>query len=248
MRAAPIVALAMLLAAPASALTIPPRPAHGLADPGNVLTPAEQQTIEARLEGYAQGTTARYAVAIFPSLEDENTQDFGIRIFEAWKLGGKDTNDGVLITIYDREHKIRIDTGYGNEGKLPDILCKQIIDTQMAPRFRAGDKVGGILAALAAIDHEVTGRSAAPPPYQRPVRGNQQAPHPLFILFVIVVLVVMSVWSARRGRRGGAWFFPWWWGGGGGGGFGGGGGGFGGGGWGGGGGGSAGGGGADGGW
>jgi uncharacterized protein len=239
--------LTLGLAAPVAALEVPARPQSGLADPDHVLLPQEARRIEDQLEAYAQGTTARYAVAIFRSLDGENTQDFGMKMFEAWKLGGAANNDGVLIAIYEREHKIRFDVGYGLEDKLPDIICRRIIDEQMSPRFREGDKVGGILAALHEVDHRVTGRGEALPV----ARGahKKESLGPLLVLLIVILLLFLISRSSRR-RRGGGWPGFWWWGGGGGfggGGWGGGGGG-GGGGWGGGGGGSAGGGGADGGW
>jgi uncharacterized protein len=241
--------LLLALAAPAAALEIPPRPESGLSDPGGVLAPADRARIEAQLEGYARGTTARYAVAIFPTLDDENTQDFGIRIFEAWKLGSLANKDGVLVTIYEREHKIRFDVGYGLEDKLPDIVCRHIIDEQIMPRFRAGDRVGGILAALAMIDHRVTGRAAVMPVGPTTHRhGDSDA---MGLVLFLVIMIVLFALRARHGRRyGSSWPFFFWGGWGGGGGFGGGGfgGGGGGGGWSDGGGGSAGGGGADGGW
>ena len=196
------VILALAFATPASALEVPPRPKSGLADPANVLSADARQRIEAQLDGYAQGTTARYAVAIFPSLEDENTQDFAVRITEAWKFGGKKSNDGVLITIFVKEHKIRFDVGYGLEDKLPDAICSHIIAEEMAPRFRAGDMPGGILAALAVVDTRVTGRANAAPVQTRNRRGGGGGPGLAPILLFLVILIVMGFISARRRRSG----------------------------------------------
>jgi len=198
------VLFALAIAAPASALKVPPRPPSGLADPANVLPIDAKQRIEAQIDGYAQGTTARYAVAIFPSLEDESTQDFAIRITEAWKFGGKQTNDGVLITIFVKEHKIRFDVGYGLEDKLPDAICSRIIETEMAPRFRTGDMPGGILAALAVVDTRVTGRANAAPARGGNRRGGGPGLAPILLFFL--VLIVMGIISARRRRSGGGYY------------------------------------------
>lgn len=161
-----LLALSLLCCAKASALSVPPRPASGVADPDAVLTPPARAQIERLLATYAQGTTVRYGVAMFRSLAAESLEDFSMKIAESWKIGSKQHSDGVLLVVSVEDRKIRIEVGYGLEDKLTDAICGRIIREQMAPQFRAGSFVAGVSAALAEIDRHATGRpaiAAAPP-------------------------------------------------------------------------------------
>ena len=143
---------------------MPTKPADGIADPDHVLTAEARQAIGEQLVAYAQDTHARYGVALFAKLGDDSLEDVSIRIAESWKIGSKKESDGVLLSIFLAEHKIRIEVGYGLEGKLPDAICARIMREQMAPRFRTGDIAGGITDALAKIDSIATGRAAIAAP------------------------------------------------------------------------------------
>jgi uncharacterized protein len=51
----------------------------------------------------------------------------------------KGEDDGVILLVAPNEKKVRIETGYGAEGFLPDILAGRIIRNDILPRFREGD-------------------------------------------------------------------------------------------------------------
>ena len=140
------------------ALAVPAKPARGVADPDAVLTADARGMLEQKLVAYAQDTTVRYGVAVFRTLGGESLEDFTMRVGDAWKIGARQENDGVLVSVFVDDHKVRIDVGYGLEAKLPDAICGQIIRERMASRFRADDIAGGIVAALVEIDARATGR------------------------------------------------------------------------------------------
>ncbi|MEO8008050.1 MAG: TPM domain-containing protein [Betaproteobacteria bacterium] len=56
----------------------------------------------------------------------ESIEDFAVRIFESWKLGGRDKNNGVLIVVAPQEQRMRIEVGYGLEGTLTDVAAGRI--------------------------------------------------------------------------------------------------------------------------
>jgi uncharacterized protein len=183
---------------------------------------------------------------IVPSLEGDSIEDYAVRAFEAWKLGDKGKDNGVLVVVSRDDRKVRIETGYGNEGALTDAQASRIIRSTIAPAFRqqrygeglyqAGTEV---LSALGALPQGV---------HRRPPRQTVPGFFSFLALIAIFALFTLrSVFFGPRFRRwgGGGWTTGGWGGGWGGGGWGGGGGG--GGSWGGGGG-SSGGGGASGGW
>ena len=62
--------------------------------------------------------------------------------------GEKEKNNGVLLLVAPKEHRVRIEVGYGLEGTLTDALSKVIITNAMTPRFKAGDFSGGIMRGV----------------------------------------------------------------------------------------------------
>src|SRR5690606_39547697 len=95
-----------------------------------------------------------------------------IRVAEAWQIGrgkvaGQAVDDGVLLIVAKDDRRVRIEVGYGLEGAIPDARARQIIDRQIAPRFRDGDFVGGISAGVAALSALIEGE-----PLPAPVAGD----------------------------------------------------------------------------
>jgi uncharacterized protein len=203
------------VALPAQALEIPPKPTGPVNDYAHALSPDAVKRLTDQLSSYEQGTTRQIVVAIFPSLEDEERADFTQRLGDAWGIGSKKNNDGVLVTLFIKEHQDQIAVGYGLEGQLTDLQTARIRHELMEPRFKEGDFEGGLRAGLAAIDTATGGHEHA----EGKLPARQPAPHiPIgLIIFVIIVIVVL----ARRGGggRGGGGFFPGFWLGGGGGGW-----------------------------
>lgn len=182
-------------------------------DYAHVLSPDAVQRLNQQALSYEPGTTRQIAVAIFPSLEGEDRFDFSMQVAEKWKVGGKKNDDGVLITVFVKEHQDQILVGYGLEGQLTDVQSRRIRTELMEPRFKEGDFEGGLRAALAAIDtatggnfHE-DGKLPAKAPATSSGGGS---PWTLFILFIFIFVVIVAL---KSGGGGGGW----WLGGGGGG-------------------------------
>ena len=101
---------------------------------------------------------------------------------------------------------MRIQTGYGLEGALPDAICKRIISDQMAPRFQAGDFGGGLTAAVDAMiaatrgEYKGTGRTVAQA--RAEARRGQESMMDGIILLVVFGFIGLSLFrAARRGGR-----------------------------------------------
>ncbi|MBR1878958.1 MAG: TPM domain-containing protein [Paludibacteraceae bacterium] len=94
-------------------------------------------------------TEVEMAVVALGSIGDADAFDFAYELFQRWGIGGEGKNTGVLILFAEESHDIRIMTGVGIEGVLPDAKCSRIIRETMIPAFRAGDYGGGLcLGAL----------------------------------------------------------------------------------------------------
>ena len=60
------------------------------------------------------------------STEPEVIEQYSIRVADAWKLGRKGVDDGVILIVAPAEKKVRIEVGYGLEGVLPDAVAARI--------------------------------------------------------------------------------------------------------------------------
>ena len=238
----------ILLSVRAVALDFPPAPLkQHVNDYAGVLKPQEIQEIDAMLLQHEKQTSNQIIVAVFPTLDDESLEDWTNRLFIHWGVGQKQNNNGVLLAVFMKERKVRIEVGYGLEGVMTDALSSRIIRNEIAPAFRENRYGDGIRNAVIGIQKAIAGeyKGVEEPQTGEPVKIPISTI--IFILFVIYMLYRSrnSSQTLGRRRRGGWWWIPPGGFGGGGGGWGGG---SGGGGWGGGGGGSSGGGGASGSW
>lgn len=132
-------------------LTIPVKPTNYINDYANVLSPTTTQSLDVRLQRFEQQTSNQIAVAIFPSLENEDLENFTIALEKQWKIGQKNKDNGILLVIFIKEHKMRIEVGYGLEESISDALAGNIIDTNIAPYFKQGNYDTGVIRGVNAL-------------------------------------------------------------------------------------------------
>ncbi len=165
----------------AFALDVPPLRGH-VNDYAAMLSPAAVQGLEADLTAFERSDSTQIVVLTIPTLEGETLEDFSIKVAEAWRIGQKKIDNGVILLIAKQERKIRIEVGRGLEGKLTDLVSGRIIRGEIAPRFKAGDIDGGIKAGVAAIMAVAKGEYSANP---RDIghRQKEHSPQPFHFHF-----------------------------------------------------------------
>jgi uncharacterized protein len=217
-----------------------PRPEGVVTDRAHVIAPDAAARIARLADELRQKTGAEIAVLTVDSTAPLDDFTYAMRVADAWRPGRKREDTGLLFLIVTKDRKLRVLTGYGLEGILPDGLVGAIEDEDVLPAFREGRVSDGIERGVRAFASRIAaakGVSLETGPPVRGVRPPEPAPEPLPLWLVLLVLLLFfgffvyaasRAGPARRGRRG--VFFPGGFGGGdfGGGGFGGGGGGFGG--------------------
>jgi uncharacterized protein len=206
-RVAPALLLLVLLAAPAAAaLRIPPPPDRRINDYAGALSPADRDRLEQALIAREATSRNQVVVAIFRSLEGESLEDYSIRLAQAWRIGQKGLDNGVIFLVFLDDRKMRIEVGYGLEGTLTDAVSSSILRDVVAPRFRAGQVSDGIGAGLDAIDRAIAGTYVRPPDAGKGRRqgdiGWRELLALLFVFFLIVALVTNRMQQAALRRRG----------------------------------------------
>ncbi|MGY5944268.1 TPM domain-containing protein [Stenotrophomonas forensis] len=103
-------------------------------------------------------TGAQLQVLVVDQVGDEGIEAYAQRVFEQWQLGRAGVDDGVLLLVAVQDRRVRLQTGYGLEGAIPDAYAARIIDKAIVPRFREGDLDQGLLdgtkVVVALIDGE----------------------------------------------------------------------------------------------
>jgi uncharacterized protein len=156
--------LLVLLAAPgAAALLVPPPPDRRVNDYAGALTPADRDRLERQLAAREASSRNQVVVAVFRSLEGESLEGYSIRLAQAWRIGQKGLDNGVIFLVFLDDRKMRIEVGYGLEGSLTDAVSSSILRDVVAPRFREGRTADGIAAGLDAIDRAIAGTYERPP-------------------------------------------------------------------------------------
>lgn len=192
---------------------IPPAPSAYFNDYAQVTSGDTASRMNRALEQFEKDTSIQLVVAVFPKLTtDSSLEDFTVRVFQAWKVGQKGKDNGAVLFVFTQDRKVRIETGYGLEGVLPDILCKRVIEEQIAPHFRQGDYNGGLVAGTMALmqaaqgEYKGTGKTAA--------GSKRQKGFPWPFLVFLFVFMAISILGRRRGtvytgggtRHWGGWY------------------------------------------
>ncbi len=216
------VAAALLLATlPALAQALIPVPAltGPVVDEVGVLDAAAARRLEslaraARAQEGGKGPQLQYLIV--RSLDGEPIEDFSMRVAEAWKVGSRGQDNGVLVTVAVEGRAVRIEVGGGLEGGLTDAQAGRIIRGTIVPAFRQGAYGEGlyaageqILGALGALPRDVPGGRRVGPgagPGVLPVVLPGFFGSGLVVVFILFLVLRLLFGLGARRRR-------WWWGG-----------------------------------
>ncbi len=191
-----------------AAEVMPPAPAQYFNDYAHVVSAATAAKLNQQLEQFERDSSCQVVVAVFPKMpSDSSIEDYTVRLFNSWKIGQKDKNNGAVLFVFVQDHKMFLNTGYGLEGALPDALCKRIIADEITPSFKAGNFDAGLTAGVNAIlaatkgeykgsGQTVTESNNSPQTGNRPYADLAPAIIFMAIFFIITLLGVF-------GRRGG---------------------------------------------
>src|SRR4249920_1760598 len=196
-----LLALALAGVAPAQDL-VPVPPLKGrVTDLTGTLSAEQVANLERPLAAFEARKGSQIAILMLPSTKPEAIEQYAIRVADAWKVGRKQVDDGLIIVVAKDDHKLRIEVGYGLEGVIPDIVARRVIRETMAPHFVDGDFYGGLRAGTEQLMKLVDGEKLPPPPAQGtqpPQRGPDL--QSLFVILLVVIVVVGGILTKVLGR------------------------------------------------
>lgn len=133
------------------ALDIPSLAGDPLHDRIGLLQHDQAEQVRAVLFEIDERKNFQAAVLIIRTLDGLDIETYAREVFEAWRLGDAQKNNGILILIALEDRSMRIEVGYGLESIVTDTRAGIIIRNLMAPPFKEEKYSDGILAALGAI-------------------------------------------------------------------------------------------------
>ncbi len=201
----------LVIAGPAFAQSFPELTGRVI-DQANLLDPAQEAALTAKLEALETQSNRQLVVATVNSLEDYDIADYGYRLGRTWGIGqdgaGETEKDnGLILLVAPNERKVRIEVGYGLEGIMTDALSSIIIQNDILPQFRDGNMAGGIIAGVDRISSQLTlpedeARLIAKDAEQQSSEGDgENIGLIIFWIFILVFFVIIPMFSNRGGKR-----------------------------------------------
>lgn len=205
--------LTLLLAAAHGQALVPVPPLENrVTDKAGMLNGNQRDALENVLKEYEARTGSQIAILLIDKTEPEAIEQYSIRVFDAWKLGRKGTDDGVLLVVAKNNppslRRLRIEAGRGVQGSLTDAQSKRILQDVIAPHFRQNDFYGGLAAGVSAIasllDQE---RFPAPENKKKADQEENSFDYSLLLFFIFMILFMMlsRVQSRRYARHRHGW-------------------------------------------
>lgn len=125
-------------------------------DEANILSIQAKDELYRRAMWLKQQTgTAQVGIVTVQSLDNKTLEDFAVTRFREMGLGDKERNDGVLLLYNAADQHVRIEVGYGLEGRIPDGKAGAILDQYFVPNRETGQLELAISQTQSAIINEV---------------------------------------------------------------------------------------------
>lgn len=176
-----------------------------MVDAGAMISADTQGRLEAFLYRLKDAGGPEIQVVTVDNLGGASVEEAALKVAEAWGIGNKKDDNGIILFISKTDRKVRIETGYGSEGSLPDVTASRIIREVVIPNFQNGDVDRGVTNGVLAIVHYtypqfLDGENTAPEAKGLRKQGKRLdwVFFVLFFLFFILPLI-----TGRRRRRSG---------------------------------------------
>lgn len=180
---------------------IPQRTMHMVNDYTGILTTEQRNALERRLLDCEDSSGVQILLLVTPDLGGDEIAHFTQRVWENWGIGDKKLNNGLVMVVKPKNSTnghVRIQTGYGLEGALPDAFCGRIIEDLMIPCFQENDYYGGIDSALDIIIPVCRGEYN----YDQ-YREDHEDGGVAVALIIVIGLAVLMIWLSRNSHSSG---------------------------------------------
>jgi len=193
--------------------TVLPKPEryYSVIDKASLLKEDEFLALSNKLDSFERQTKTELVVVIIPELGSLSVEDYANQLFNAWGLGKKDSDNGILLLIAVKDRKMRIETGYGIEDKMPDIEASYILDYELKPNFKNKLYYEGIdlatnhIIRLVSKEFKLYGYTNRKPENSNNVtylskknKNYKDSVEPYIVLFILIILKTIFAFSLLK--------------------------------------------------
>lgn len=200
-----------LLAAALGADTKTLRPQGYVSDFSGVIDPAGREQLARYCAAVERATGAQIALVTLPSLEGEPIEDAANRLFRAWGVGQKGTDEGAMLLLVTGDRRSRLEVGYGLEPYIPDGFAGGLL-REMRPALREQRYGEALLVAAYTLGSRIAQAKGvaidADAPRPQPRQSNGAIPWPLLLGGLLLLFLLMQGRGNARYGGGGGGFLP----------------------------------------
>ena len=174
-----------------------PEPAVLVNDFAGILSAQEKSLLESKLVAFDDSTSSQLCIVILKTLDGEPASSYAPELFNFWKIGQEGRNNGILILVsMDNPRETFINTGYGLEEFVPDIMAGRIVQEDLLPYFKKEQYYEGLDKASTDLMQMLKGSFKG---FKKKSRGQKIPPMAILVLIIIAVILI----SKSKGGGGG---------------------------------------------
>ncbi|MCH5228891.1 MAG: TPM domain-containing protein [Muribaculaceae bacterium] len=171
-----------------------------ISDPASLVSPQAKAQANDILWKLRQSTGAEVVTVVVPNTGEYSKEEFATRLFDIWKVGKSDTDNGVIILIVPEQREAWIAAGYGVEGIIPDISAAKILQRSVVPYMRNGDLDSAVVAVSADVAKVLSDPEAAKELKSNNKEKWEEMPESDistgdFIAFIIIIICGIAIFS-----------------------------------------------------
>lgn len=160
----------------------------------NTLSADQIAALDKKLAAHEKASTDQITVLLIPTLNGEDIEGYSIRVAEAWKIGTKEKDNGVIVVIAKNDKLWRIETGKGLEGSLTDLIAGRIGKQYMIPLFKEGKFYEGIDTCVDKIIAVIHGENVALDTDTKVSDDKKNKHVPFIIAFFVTLFTGFALW------------------------------------------------------
>ncbi len=178
-------------------LSLPHAPTERVTDTAGFLSEPTRRALNTQLETYQRASGHQVLVWVGKTTGVTPLEDWTVRAFQAWRVGRKGLDDGLVLFLFAEDRTARIEVGYGLEAQVPDVLASRILRESVIPRLQAGDRDGAVTEGAKQIIVALGGNIAlgdnTNPPEAQPLSWVQI----LLLALAGIGLIVLAIRNPR---------------------------------------------------
>jgi uncharacterized protein len=180
------------------------KPQGYVSDFAHVLDAQSRAQLETYCGRVEQATGVQMAIVTIDTLDDQPIEDVANALYRKWGVGKKGKDEGIMLLVAIKDHKDRIEVGYGLEPILPDGFVGSVL-REARPLLRQGAYGAALFAAAEEMGNRIAAAKGVKLDFSlQPARRRVAQPRGNGIPWPVIVLgIIALLFFLRRSGGGG---------------------------------------------